>query len=322
MKILLITPYFNDYHKNIECVLHKFGYETKWYSDSIKMSNFEKVINIINENYSKHKFDRYIQRIIDENKNIEYDQVLLINGGDYFSKDSILKLKKFIKSRFIYYSWDSLINYPKVIDFLDCFDKVYSFDDEDCKNYHLEFLPLFYCEMENHQNITNDIGILMSYNSNKSENYKRIKNLIPKASSTNEYLYVSNKLRYMLDKVFHHSIYENVDKKNVHFIPLNREKAYTLFKASKVIIDCPRKNQNGLTMRTYEVLAFKRKLITTNKNIKHYDFYNEKNIFVVTEDTKMIPTEFINDSFDDSFTLSDKYSLDNFIKKIFEIKGE
>lgn len=321
-KVLLITPYLNNYHTDMEIVLHKFGYETKWYIDSIQMSNFEKMINKINRNYSKRKFNKYVKQIVDENKNIRYDQVLLINGGDYFSRESILFLKNNFKSKFIYYSWDSLINYPKVVGFLDCFDKVYSFDEIDCKEFKLEFLPLFYCETQNRKEVNTDVGIIMSYNLNKSDNYKKIKNLISSDLSINEYLYVSNKLKYRFEKLIHPSLYKNVDKKNIHFVPMNREKAYDLFKTSKVVIDCPRKNQNGLTIRTFEVLAFKRKLITTNKCIKHYDFYNEKNIYVVSDDTKEIPYDFINDEFDSSYTLPDKYSVESFIKKIFEIKGE
>lgn len=39
----------------------------------------------------------------------------------------------------------------------------------------------------------------------------------------------------------------------------------------------------GLTLRPMEALFFGRKLITTNKDIKNYDFYCPENIFILDE---------------------------------------
>ena len=53
-----------------------------------------------------------------------------------------------------------------------------------------------------------------------------------------------------------------------------------IFKESNCILDAPQAGQTGLTIRTIECLGAKRKMITTNKDIKKYDFYNESNILV------------------------------------------
>ncbi len=44
-------------------------------------------------------------------------------------------------------------------------------------------------------------------------------------------------------------------------------------------------NQTGLTLRTMEAIFFKKKLVTTNKAIKHYLFYHPDNIFILGEDS-------------------------------------
>ena len=51
-----------------------------------------------------------------------------------------------------------------------------------------------------------------------------------------------------------------------------------IFSDSRCILDAPQAGQVGLTIRTIECLGAKRKLVTTNSDIKNYDFYNENNI--------------------------------------------
>ena len=45
-----------------------------------------------------------------------------------------------------------------------------------------------------------------------------------------------------------------------------------IFKKSRAVLDIPIAGQNGLTMRTFECLAMKKKIVTTNENIKQYAF--------------------------------------------------
>ena len=61
--------------------------------------------------------------------------------------------------------------------------------------------------------------------------------------------------------------------------------------SSKCVPDAPQEGQTGLTIRTIECLGAKRKLITTNPEIVHYDFYDPKNIWVY-EDGKALEKDF------------------------------
>ena len=72
------------------------------------------------------------------------------------------------------------------------------------------------------------------------------------------------------------------------FIVTNKQISYEdiikNIEKTKVIVDITKKGQNGLTLRALESLFYERKLITNNKNIKKYDFYNPNNIFILGED--------------------------------------
>lgn len=56
-------------------------------------------------------------------------------------------------------------------------------------------------------------------------------------------------------------------------------------KKAKVLCEIGQKGQTGLTIRALEALYFNKKLITTNSSIINEDFYNPKNILIITEQT-------------------------------------
>lgn len=64
---------------------------------------------------------------------------------------------------------------------------------------------------------------------------------------------------------------------------------------ARCVLDITQMNQSGLTLRPIEALLNDKKLITNNKNIKNYDFYNPHNIFILNEDNDLktfMQTEF------------------------------
>jgi hypothetical protein len=87
---------------------------------------------------------------------------------------------------------------------------------------------------------------------------------------------------------------------------------------SKAIIDIEHPKQKGLTIRTFEVLGKEIKLITTNKNIIEYDFYNEANISVIDRNNPVIDDNFLNKPYQPlSPKLYYKYSIDGWLEDIF-----
>lgn len=49
---------------------------------------------------------------------------------------------------------------------------------------------------------------------------------------------------------------------------------------SKCILDSSQDGQIGLAIWIIEYLGAKRKVITTNADVKNYDFYKEKNVYI------------------------------------------
>ena len=65
------------------------------------------------------------------------------------------------------------------------------------------------------------------------------------------------------------------------------------YKQTKVIVDLVRQNQTGVSFRIFEAMAFEKKVITSNKNIVEYDFYNPANIMLIDEEAIAIDSSFL-----------------------------
>lgn len=319
MNILLLTPKLNGYYLDIKKNLESKNHYVKWHCSNPVGNNFDKILDSINPNFFMYKFDEYINNIITENSSVDFDKVLVIFGGIYFRKKHVDLLKEnFPDAEFIYYNWDSIANYPEIKNFYKEFDRYYSFDIEDCKNFGFTFLPLFYCNAKDiNVDPIYDLFAIMSYGPNKERGYKSIKKVLPHELRINEYLYTPNQLKIFMDRFLKKSYLSNIDLNNLHFKPMPRGDVYTMIQKSRVVLDTPRDKQNGLTMRTFETLSQNRKLITTNSNIKKYDFYCDENIWVVDNDLEEIPISFFEKPFNKKYSISEEYSLNSFINKIF-----
>lgn len=90
-----------------------------------------------------------------------------------------------------------------------------------------------------------------------------------------------------------------------------------MVKKSSILIDLKRDEHSGLSLRFFEALKYRKKIITNNPTVKEYDFYHPDNIFV---------TDFNNfDNLPDFLTkpyrlidqeITDQYEFKNWIKKL------
>lgn len=81
-----------------------------------------------------------------------------------------------------------------------------------------------------------------------------------------------------------HKVYSQEEKVCLlsHEVPY--DKVIEKDRRSKAILDIVQDNQRGLTWRTVEALLLRKKLITTFKDVKKYDFYCKENVFIWGED--------------------------------------
>ena len=89
---------------------------------------------------------------------------------------------------------------------------------------------------------------------------------------------------------------------------------------STCILDAPQGGQTGLTLRCFECMGAKRKLITTNVDIVNYDFYRASNILVYPGTIEERKAFFENPYEDLPEELYRKYSMNSWMKRL--LSGE
>src|SRR5690606_41602551 len=93
----------------------------------------------------------------------------------------------------------------------------------------------------------------------------------------------------------------------------------TLFRS---LIDLVRPNQTGLSFRFFEAMAFEKKIITNNKYVKDFDFYNPSNILILEDNFDDIDSEFLNTPYIPvPEEIYNKYTLENWVNTVFHLKN-
>ncbi len=245
---------------------------------------------------------------------------VLFISPESLTKVCLKKIKeKFRQSKFILYMWDSFDN-KQSFELLDLFDSILTFDSKDAENYNLKLRPLFYIDTYKEKKGAKIIYDLLFIGTVHSDRYKFIeKHIKPFFIGMNLklYFFLSSKKLFWIKKFFDKN-FRFVKYKDVSFKPLSHQDNSNFMNESKIILDINHPKQVGLTMRTIETIGVQKKLITTNKNIVSYDFYDKNNILILDRKNPKIDKNFINKPFKPSLnTTLNKYSINGWINDIF-----
>lgn len=322
-KVLYIgTPIFN-YHKKIVAEFEAQGYFVDFYNDRPSESSFVKGMIKINRSLMSSLIQKYFDKIMSETKGKTYSLVFIVNCK-VFTPEMIKQMRESQKSaRFVLYMWDSLTLYPNSRDLIPIFDTSYSFDSEDSQKMEaLKFLPLFYCkeyEEVGKADVKEREYDIVSICTAHPNRYKMMHELFPKLESKGirifSYMFLNN-LQYLYNKAFVPE-FKGAKSSEFKFKSLSEQENLEVLKKSNTVFDMQHNKQSGLTMRTIETLGAKRKMVTTNTNIKKYDFYNENNIFVIDENNLSGIEQFIRHEYGPiNDEIYKKYSLHSWIETI------
>lgn len=322
-KVLLITPVFYGYEKEIEQKLQGLGavvqfvegHPKEWYGTIMSIAErlglTRKFFVHIFEDRAYKKFKKGI-----------FDIVIIINSPSITSR-LIERIKRNClvpnSGRMVLYYWDSIDNLKDDRSRWAFFDSIYSFDNYDFEQHknQLSFLPLFYCDkywQESDNKPRYDIMVVGSFRLNR---YNYIQDIIKENPELRIGTYLYNpKWQIWLHKTFRHK-YDNVKYSDLRYKKLTFDEVVSLYMDSVAIFDIPMPGQKGLTIRTIEALAMHKKLITTNHNIVNYDFYNEKNIYVMPRNNSQLPSkEWFDSPFSIENTIIEKYSIGEWLKHL------
>lgn len=279
------------------------------------VNTFSKIF--LGKNPKIHKRQEHIIEML-EKKGFQ-DQILVINP-EVIDLEYHLKIKKFTH-KYIAYLYDSVERCP-IEHLLDgIFDEIYSFDKEDVIKYgfnettnynYLEKQPL-----TNNNLIKNQVLYIASFD-NRLEKVMLLKQALQKIKISFRFIIVGKKTSlFKLRNIFSTTISGIELRRN----RIEQNDLKDLYSQTQAILDLVRDNQTGLSFRVFEAMAFQKKIITNNKNIMDYNFYNPNNILVIANVNYDFDVRFFETQYE---PLSDEiyyqYTLDNWVENIFKIK--
>lgn len=322
-QILMFFPYgaTKHYGEAIKAELESRGALVKSYDERPSQNAISKSLI----RYTKKKFpfifERYIQSVIKRNNGVKIDYVLLCRA-EAFTPLIINYLRNVYPGvKIILYLWDTLDSSP-VQPIISCCDKAMSFDPMDVKeNQNLQFRPTFFVDEYSHivenLNPQNDVIFIGTLHTNR---YKIIRfleeSLATQGLELIKYFFLPSILVYMRNFFVK---FPYVSIKKVHFHPLSLVETIKLLNDTKVILDINHTGQVSLSTRAFEAMAAKRKYITTNHEVKKYDFYSTNNVLIIDLNNPIIPKDFFETPFKEvDASILRKYSVAGLVDDLFE----
>lgn len=312
MKITIVGPHSFGYIDFLIDEMQQIpGVEARFINfDNYRLkykSKRQKVGNFFSKKFTgKNIKKEYITtKIIEALEPAGHQDVILVLRPDKLQ----IKLLKHLKhncDRFLGWYFDAITKFPKKQELIPLFDKVYSYEPCDVKGYDLDFLPNFIPFDCDAAPAGRGVFNVSSYD----ERFEIIEG-IAKYLSKKNYPY---NIIVRSDKGTTSDHVEIIEKN----IPLDNVKE--LITDCKILLDVQKEDQGGLTFRVFESLGLGKKLITTNQNVKNYDFYDPNNILVLNKKSIEIPTEFLDCPYKPiSEEILSKYRRRGWINKVFEI---
>lgn len=320
-KILFLSVQTFNLEVEIKNKLQELGAQVIFFDERPANNNLIKGLIRLKRSLVQKRIDTHYKNILLFSEHIKFDY-LFVNRGEIVPEFFLEGLRKMHPTCvFIFYTWDSFTNHTHPISILKYFDRKFTFDPEDARLYKINFRPLFYLDsFKNLKNlpIKHNILFLGTAHSDRYKISSSIKNWALKSNLTCFcYYYMHGRLVYFYKKFFDKT-FKDFNYNQLSFKSLKIEQIVKLYQESNVILDINHPNQKGLTMRTFEALGARRKLITTNKEVSKYPFYNEKNILIIDRDQINLNLDFFKDYYNDiDYILYDKFSLEGWLYNIF-----
>lgn len=274
MGVLIISPKFYNYHKEIKQELER-RYDCVVLISEVPFFNvgiYSKFLQRLSflDSFLWYIYYKRLLRIICK-KSIN---TIFVIRGYYLPCRLLDKLRtNFSTIKILYYQWDSVQNNPNSLNVSSRADRSYTFDWEDSVRFNNSFtyLPLYYHWPEESiasKPIISDILIVTSWSLYRSKLLREIlKKLKGYNFNINTYIYLPPLpfFKYILM-----GKYGLV--KGVNLFPINKFRYLQMLKGCKAVLDIPSPTQSGASIRVIEALSMKKKIITTNKTLSRVLF--------------------------------------------------
>lgn len=269
--------------------------------------------NLFNYSFKRQHLNKLLVKMIQKQ---EHQDIILVIKGDELSIPTIKMLREHSKKTHLFLN-DCMKRYPRMKDIYPHFDNVFSFERKDAQKYGLSFITNYI-----YFDITAYIQEKTSYDIFNIGSLDKRSDLIPQFVD----YFKKHQLQYKLIACHKRGDILNLEDKDVEVT----NKVYSLKTVfldfvvkSDILLDMQRPHQNGLSFRIMEGIGLQKKIITTNKDIVNYDFYNPNNIAVVDEENIDISPSFFSTPYEKiPEDIINKYVISSWVDTVFDLKKD
>lgn len=278
---------------------------------------------------------RYWSKLLSTDKYCKkYDYLLVIDGLGVSSVIfEILKRRNpnIFSVNYLYDTISGVYRFDRLFPF---YDKVYSFDKEECEEYGLNFLPIFWVPL---QKVDNKYFFFAfgGYSEDRYEVFKEANSYSQRQGKVsfiglflrkikNERLYA---IKRVIRRLFGKEVYLSLERYHdplLTNVALSPDDFRNYISSSTIIVDTHPSHQSGLTARFMWALGARKKIVTTNKSITQYPFYTKEQIYVLSDLNRFNESfySFANSQLELSDSIEkaiDSYRIDNWVKAILSL---
>lgn len=322
---LLLAPPGLDIYKDVIAGLEEKGYCVDYVSSSEVPNNPFKPIfdNRYNEenvsNFEKACTQFWEKKFLNTQFSKSYDVFFSIDGLMVcpYLFNHLKEINPGIKCKLFLY--DKIEFACHVERYFCYYDDVFSFDLGDVASYNLKFLPIYWVSTNKKLEKKYDIFGMATYSLHKKDRAKLFREIKTVVEALGLKSFV--KLYVKMDSwpVFLIKNFVKLLKRHKTYIPfvdvyngivtnksLSPKEFRDFIYESEVIIDTHVEYQDGLTARFMWALGAEKKIVTTNKVVKKYNFYTPEQFFIIGEDSFERLGEFVSSE----FLMSEKNKLE------------
>lgn len=321
-RVLLVAPRFFGYEREIRSELERRGAVVDWLPDRPFDTPLMSALTRYKPEWVLPHADRLYERLLSDMGATHYDTILVINGQTLSHRMLSGLRTSFPAARVVLYMWDSIDNRRGVIRNLPLFDTTFSFDPLSAGNYGMRLRPLFFSK--GFERLPSDdfdyhLSFVGTMHTDRYAVVSQMRRRLPPELRSYWYLYLQAPWVYNAYRIGNQAM-RHACRDEFQFKPLDKVALQSVFSRSLAILDIEHPKQRGLTMRTFETMGSHKKLITTNSQVRDYDFFNENNICIVDRAEPRVPSAFLASPFTPILpALYHRYSIEGWVDEVLDI---
>lgn len=321
-RVLLVAPRFFGYERDIRSEIERRGAVVDWLPDRPFDTPLMTALTKLKAEWVQPAAERLYGSMLNQFGATAYDYILVVNGQTLSYRTLSSLRSSFPMAQTILYMWDSIDNRRTVRNNLPLFDKAFSFDPQCSAAHGMQLRPLFFSEGFEQSDIAESyqVSFVGTAHTDRYAVVNQLRRGLGSDVQAYWYLYLQAPWVfefYRLTKPF----MRQARRDEFNFVPLDKAMVQSVFSRSKAILDIEHPYQRGLTMRTFETMGARKKLITTNALIDKYDFYAIGNVCVIDRLAPSVQRDFLDAPFipypEDMLY---RYSLEGWIDEVLGLE--